>query len=412
MSGVYDFVVVGGGAVGVATALALAESQTRPSVLVLEAETRLAAHQSGHNSGVIHSGLYYKPGSLKASTSTSGREALYRFCAENGVPHRRTGKLVVATQTAELAALDELERRGRANGLAELKRLDPEGLREIEPEVAGLAGLWVGETGIVDFVAVTAAYARRLVELGGEVRTGARLLAVTPRSDGLGLETSSGEVSCRRLVGCAGLASDRVARLCGVDPEVAIVPFRGDYYQLQAARRGLVRGLIYPVPDPALPFLGVHLTRTIHDQVEAGPNAVLALARQRYSRLAFSPRDAFETLAYPGTWRLLRRYWRTGWAELARSFSQRSFASALARLVPAIRPDDIEPAGCGIRAQAVGRDGRLVDDFLLVEGPRSLHVLNAPSPAATASLAIGKTVAARALAAADLKGQAGSARRT
>lgn len=396
MSPIYDYVVVGGGAVGTATALALVRDPRRPSVLLIEAEDRLAAHQSGHNSGVIHSGLYYKPGSLKASTSTSGREALYRFCAEQGVPHRRTGKLVVAAQPTELPALDELERRGRANGLVEIRRLDLEGLREVEPEVSGVAGLWVGETGIVDFVAVTEAYARCLREAGGEVRLGTRLRAVEARADHLTLITSAGEIRGRFLVNCAGLACDRVARLCGVDPGVAIVPFRGDYYQLKAERRGLVRGLIYPVPDPALPFLGVHLTRTIHDQVEAGPNAVLALARQRYSRLALVPRDALGTLAYPGTWRLLRRYWRTGWAELRRSFSPQSFASALARLVPAIRREDIEPAGCGIRAQAVARDGKLVDDFLLLEGPRSLHVLNAPSPAATASLAVGRTVAERA----------------
>lgn len=386
--------VVGGGAVGVATAMALAEGG-HLSLVLLEAEPALAAHQSSHNSGVIHSGLYYKPGSLKAETATAGRQALYRFCEQEGLPHRRSGKLVVATEERELPALAELERRGRANGLADLKRLSPAEMRDIEPEVAGLAGLWVGETGIVDFAEVTRAYARRVEAAGGEVHTRARLLLVHPRADGLTLETAAGELTCGFLINCAGLAGDRVARLCGVDPGLSIVPFRGDYYELRPERRSLVRGLIYPVPDPSLPFLGVHLTRTIHDQVEAGPNAVLALARERYRKLAFVPRDAWAALSYPGTWRLLRRYWRTGLAEVRRSLSRTAFAAALARLVPAIRRDDLVPAGCGIRAQAVDRDGKLVDDFRLVAAPRSLHVLNTPSPAATASIAIGRVVAER-----------------
>lgn len=398
MRATYDLVVVGGGIVGMASALALLRRRPALKLAVLEAEARLALHQSGRNSGVIHSGLYYKPGSLKARTCTEGREAMFRFCAEEGIPHRRCGKLVVATREEEIPALEELERRGRANGLEGLERLGPREIREVEPEARGLDGLWVPQTGVVDFAAVTRALARRVEEAGGEVRTGARVTAVARRSGGLLLATAAGEVECAHLVGCAGLGSDRLARRCGLQPEVRILPFRGDYYELVPASRERVRGLIYPVPDPELPFLGVHLTRTIDDRVEAGPNAVLSLAREGYRRLAFSLQDAWEIAAYPGTWRLLARYWRAAAGEVRRSFSRRLFARDLARLVPALTAADVEPAGCGIRAQAVDRRGRLVDDFHVLEGETSLHVLNAPSPAATASLAIGRTIAERAAA--------------
>jgi L-2-hydroxyglutarate oxidase len=388
----WDVVVVGGGIVGTATALALAERGR--SVAVLEGEARLAAHQSGHNSGVVHSGLYYRPGSLKAENCVAGREAMYRFCAEHDIPHERCGKLVVATAEDELPALAELERRGHANGLAGVRRLGRDEMREREPEVAGLAGLLVPETGIVDYARVTAAIAERVRAAGGEIRTGARLLACRHEPDGLAADTTAGAVHARLLVNCAGLQSDRVARLCGVDPGLAIVPVRGEYWALAPARRHLVRHLVYPVPDPAFPFLGVHFTRTIGGAVEAGPNAVLALRREGYRWTDVSPRDLAALAGYPGFWRMARRHWRTGLGEVHRSLSKHAFVAALRRLVPALRPDDLVPAGAGVRAQAVLPDGRLLDDFRIVEGAQSVHMLNAPSPAATASLAIGRRVAA------------------
>ncbi|MFN7962838.1 MAG: L-2-hydroxyglutarate oxidase [Thermoanaerobaculia bacterium] len=391
----HDLVVVGGGIVGLATALAVAE-RYRVSLLLLEAEDRLGAHQTGHNSGVIHAGLYYRPGSLKAATCAEGREALYRFCDEEGIPYRRSGKLVVATRPEQLPMLDELERRGRANGLSDLERLGPSELAEREPAACGVAGLWVAQTGVVSYPKVAEAYARRLAASGATILTGARVQAVNRRADGLVIETAAGSFEAAALIGCAGAGSDRLARRCGLAPQLRIVPFRGDYHELAENRRDLVRTLIYPVPDPAFPFLGVHFTRRIDDRVEIGPNAVLALARERYGRLSFAPRDAWEALAYPGLWRLARRYWATGLAELHRSFSRRAFAEAARELVPALRNDDLRPAGCGVRAQALDRQGRLIDDFALLAGERSLHVLNAPSPAATASLAIGRRIAEQA----------------
>ena len=370
------------------------------SLAVLEAEERLATHQTGHNTGVIHSGLYYPPGSAKARLCAAGREALYRFLDEEGLPYRRSGKLVVAVDAGEVPRLDELERRGRANGLAGLRRLSAGEIRELEPHAAGVAGLWVAETGLVDFAAVAERIAARLRASGGTVVTGARVTRVVRERDGGGLvvETPRGPFACGGLVNCAGLQSDRVARLCGVEPDLRIVPFRGDYYALVPARRELVRHPIYPVPDPAFPFLDVHFTTTLAGGVEIGPNAVLALARQRYRRLAFSLRDTAATLGWPGFWRLAGRHWRTGLGELRRSLSRAAFARAAARLVPEIRPADLVAAGCGIRAQAVDRRGRLVDDFRFATGDRTVHVLNAPSPAATAALAIGEEIAATAAA--------------
>ncbi len=390
----FDVAVVGGGIVGLATARALS-SRPGLSLVVLEAEPGLARHQSGRNSGVVHSGLYYPPGSLKARLCRDGAEALFRFCAERGVPAQRSGKLVVAATAAELPRLDELERRGRANGLAGVRRLRPGELGEFEPHAAGAGGLWVPETGVVDFARVCEALAAEVRSAGGEVRTGARLEGARAAAGGWTLETSGGALGCRFLVACAGLQSDRVARLCGVEPGLAIVPFRGDYWRLVGGSRGLVRGLIYPVPDPGLPFLGVHLTRRIDGEVEAGPNAVPALAREGFRRSSFSARDALAVVGYPGFWRLARRHWLSGVAEIRRGASRRAFAAALARLVPAVRPADLERASSGVRAQAVEPSGELVDDFRMVEGERSLHVLNAPSPAATAALAIGRLLADR-----------------
>jgi L-2-hydroxyglutarate oxidase len=397
----HDIAIIGGGIVGTATAMALVE-RTRASVVVLETEDRLAAHQTGHNSGVIHSGLYYKPGSLKARNCVAGREALYRFCAEHGIAHERCGKVVVAVRESEVPRLDELERRGRANGLEGLRRLTPEEIHEREPHARGVAGLFVPDTGIVDYAAVTEAYAARVRAGGGTVVTGARVLscrrdAGAPGAAGdLVLETPRGAVRCGSLVNCGGLQSDRVARLCGVEPGVRIVPFRGEYYDLVEDRRHLARNLIYPVPDPAFPFLGVHFTRRVSGGVEAGPNAVLALAREGYARTSFSARDTAGLLAYAGFWRMGLRHWRMGLHESWRSTSTGAFVAALRRLIPEITRADVTRAGAGVRAQALEPDGKLSDDFLIVEAERMIHVLNAPSPAATASITIGRTLAERA----------------
>ncbi len=389
----FDVAVVGGGLVGLASALAAAEAGRR--VVVLEGEEGVAAHQSGHNSGVIHAGLYYQPGSLRAGLCNEGREALYAFLEREDVPFRRSGKLVVATSEAELPALEELARRGAANGLTEVKRLDPLEIRSIEPEVAGVAALLIAETGLVDYVEVARAYVRVLKRAGGGVRTGARVVGIRTRGGAIEVATTSGGVQAGAVINCAGLQADRVARLAGVDPGVQIVPFRGEYCELAPAARSLVTRPIYPVPHPAFPFLGVHLTPRLDGRVEAGPNAVLAGHREGYRPGAFAGRDTVEMLRYPGFWRLAARHWRLGVSEMGRSWSREQFVRALQRLVPAVRNEHLVAGGSGVRAQAVDREGRLVNDFLFVEGERSLHVLNAPSPAATASLAIGRAIAAR-----------------
>ena len=386
-----DVAVVGGGIVGLATAMALA-TQHRLSVTVLEAEDRVARHQTGNNSGVIHSGLYYKPGSLKATLCAEGREAMYQFCAEHQIPHERCGKIVVATREAELPALAELERRGKANGLLP-KPLSSEQIKEHEPNIAGIAGLLVEETGIVRYSAVAEAYAEVIRKHGGKVITGARATGVVRVGDGLVVQTAKGEVRARHLVNCGGLESDRVARLCGIEPGVRIVPFRGEYYQLAKSSEHLIRNLVYPVPDPRFPFLGVHFTRMVGGGVEAGPNAVLAWARKGYKRLSFNPRDAIEIATFAGTWRMARKYWKTGLGEMYRSFSKRAFLAALQRLLPALTLNDLQPGGAGVRAQAMEPSGAMVDDFRIIESDRMVHVLNAPSPAATASISIGMYIA-------------------
>ncbi len=408
--------IVGGGIVGLATARELAGRGH--AVTVLEAEDRIAAHQTGHNSGVIHSGLYYVPGSAKARLCTEGRDALYRFCQEEEIAHRRTGKLVVARNRTEVDRLDELERRGRANGLDGMERLGEDEMRARHPAVAGVGGLWVRETGIVDYREVAAALARRVREAGGTVRTGARVVAIEPdaasngAAGGVRVRLAGGEeLAGGFLVNCAGLQSDRVANLCrdgaGRWKNLRIVPFRGEYRELAAPARSeagpAIDFPIYPVPDPRFPFLGVHLTPTIDGRVEAGPNAVLALHRHGYRRpdpLAVSglrhPRDLVATLAFPGFWRLALCHWRFGAAELARSWSDRLFRREMRRLVPGVdERERVERGHSGIRAQAVDRQGNLVDDFRIVHRERQVHVLNAPSPAATASLAIGRHVADR-----------------
>jgi (S)-2-hydroxyglutarate dehydrogenase len=363
------------------------------SLVVLETEDRLAPHQTGNNSGVIHSGLYYKPGSQKARNCVEGREAMYRFCQEHGISHDACGKVVVALEERELPALDELERRGLANGLKGLKRLSSEEIREHEPHVRGIAGLHVPETGIVDYKAVTAKYGELVRQLGGDIRLTARVCAVRRTSGALVLETRLGEVRASHLINCGGLHADRVARMCGLDPGLLIIPFRGEYYELVPERQFLVKNLIYPVPDPRFPFLGVHFTRMINGGIEAGPNAVLALKREGYSWSSISLRDLWQMATYKGFWKMAGKYWKMGLSEFQRSLSKVAFHRALARLIPALRIEDIQPAGAGVRAQALEPSGALVDDFRFVQAERMIHVLNAPSPAATASLAIGKTIA-------------------
>jgi L-2-hydroxyglutarate oxidase len=396
-----DVAVIGGGIVGMATAMAVL-SRRHVSLLVLEKEGRLAAHQTGNNSGVIHSGLYYKPGSLKARNCTVGREALYRFCAEHDITAERCGKVVVATREEQLPVLEELRRRGEANGLAGVRRLGPEEIREVEPHAAGIAGLLVPQTGIVDYVRVTEAYGAEVLSAGGEVRLDAPVHRIGRENGAMVLETGAGEVRCRSLINCAGLQSDRVARLAGVEPGVRIVPFRGEYYELAPERRKLVRNLIYPVPDPEFPFLGVHFTRMIAGGVEAGPNAVLAFKREGYTRWSFSARDLLDVFCYGGFWRMAGSYWRMGFGEFWRSWNKGAFVRALQVLLPEITAADLVPGGAGVRAQALDADGKLLDDFRIVEAERQVHVLNAPSPAATASLSIGEAIADLALKSFDL----------
>ena len=389
----FDIAIAGGGIIGVATALALTEMPGR-TVVILEAEDRLAAHQSGHNSGVIHAGLYYKPGSLKARLCAEGREALYRFCAEHAIRHEKCGKVVVATTEGELARLDDLHQRGLANGLEGLRRLTPYELRQREPHATGLGALLVPQTGIVDFAEVTRAMAEVVDERGGVIRCSSPAIGARDVGDHIVVETRTGEIECRHLIACAGLQADRVARRCGVKTNVRIIPFRGEYVQLASGARSLVRHLIYPVPDPALPFLGVHFTRTIDGAVEIGPNALLSMARNGYRRGAFSARDAADMLRFRGFWRLGMRHWRTGRTERRRSRRPELMLEDLRRLVPEVMAEDMEPGRCGVRAMAVDPAGAMLDDFHIVKAGRMVHVLNAPSPAATASLAIGRHIAA------------------
>ncbi|RPJ45098.1 MAG: L-2-hydroxyglutarate oxidase [Chloroflexi bacterium] len=389
----YDIAIIGGGIVGMATAMALVKQSTA-KVVVLEAEEKLAAHQTGHNSGVIHSGLYYKPGSMKARNCVEGREEMYRFCEEYGIAHDNCGKLVVATSEAEIPALNRLEERGHANGLVGLQRLNSLAeLREYEPHVNGIAGLHVKQTGIVDYKAVTDTYGQIVREKGGEIRLNSRVNKVHPGSGEIVLETVTGEVHAHNLINCAGLQSDRVARMCGVDPKLQIVPFRGEYYEIAHEREFLVRNLIYPVPDPAFPFLGVHFTRMIHGGVEAGPNAVLAFKREGYSKWQFNIKDMATYGFYSGFWGMAAKHWKMGMGEFYRSYNKRAFVKALQRLMPELRMEDVHAAGSGIRAQALEPNGQLADDFRIAEAECMVHVLNAPSPAATASISIGRAIA-------------------
>jgi len=393
------FLIIGGGIVGLATAYRLGERFPGATITVLEKESQVGQHQTGHNSGVLHCGLYYKPGSVKARLAVTGIRQMVEFCQENGVAHEICGKLVVAADETEVPRLRDLEQRGAANGLEGLRWLDREPMREIEPHVGGVAALRVPQEGIVDYAAVCAALVKRLEEHGARVAVGARAVRLRRASGEWIAETPAGEFTAGFLINCAGLHSDRVAQLAGERRSVRILPFRGEYYKIRPERQHLVRNLIYPVPDPAFPFLGVHFTRLIHGGVEAGPNAVLALAREGYRKTDFRPADLFDALSYPGFWRFLRRYPSMAWYELRRSFSRELFCQALRRLVPEIQPGDLATGGSGVRAQAITPQGELVQDFQLIARPDALHVLNAPSPAATASLAIGAEIAATVAAA-------------
>ncbi len=388
--------VVGGGILGLAVARELIRRRPRDSVCVLERESELGTHQTGHNSGVIHAGLYYPPGSLKARLCVEGARELYDYCAQRGIPTERCGKIVIATHPSELERLDELERRARANRVPGLRRLDAAAIAEIEPHARGIAGLHSPSTGIVDFRAVARAYAQDLLDAGGSIVVGCEVTAVTVSRRALRLTHSFGSTDAGHAVFCAGAWADRLAVAAGADPDPRIVPFRGAYLRLLPDRRPLVRSLIYPVPDPALPFLGLHLTRNIRGEVLIGPTALLAGARDAHRLASLRRRDLLDTLAWPGTWRMLSHSWATGVGELRHAAIRSSFVRAAARYVPELRVADVEPAFSGVRAQALGRDGRLLDDFVFSATDRALHVRNAPSPAATSSLAIARHIADQA----------------
>ena len=387
--------IIGGGLVGLATAWQLLRSRRVRALTLLEKESTVGAHQSTHNSGVLHAGLYYRPGSLKARLAVEGIRAMTAYCREKNIPHEICGKVVVAVDDGEVPRLHELEARGQANGLTGLRRLDRAGLLEIEPHAAGQAALHVPEEGIVDYAAVCQSLHADLLAMGGRVVTGATVTGLSETPDGWTAETGVGDFAGDFLINCAGLQSDRVCRLAGLDPTDRIVPFRGEYYQLRPEAAHLVRHLIYPVPDPKFPFLGVHFTRLISGHVEAGPNAVLAFAREAYRKTQWNARDLGEALTFPGLWKFLARHPRMAWDEGMRSLSKKLFCQSLQRLVSDLREEDLLPGGAGVRAQAISPAGELVQDFRLVSGPRALHVVNAPSPAATASLAIGREVMER-----------------
>ena len=384
----YDLAIVGGGIIGCATAMRLVERYPRYRVAVIEKEAKVAAHQSGHNSGVIHSGIYYAPGSLKAKNCVAGVQALLAFCDENGIKYDLCGKVIVATSEEELPRLDELHRRGAANGVPGLEMIDKARLRELEPHATGLRALLSPKTGIIDYAEVTRAYAARFEKGGGDLRLGTRVLGIERRGNTIATQTTAGDIESTYLINCAGLYSDAVAKMMGLGAGLRIVPFRGEYYFLKPEAHHLVKTLIYPVPDPGFPFLGVHFTRTIHGGVEAGPNAVLALAREGYTKTTFNAREAIASLGFGGFWGMARRYWKTGMGEMYRSLNKAAFTKALQVLVPEIRPEHLDRGGAGVRAQAVDATGRLVDDFRIVEARNAIHVLNAPSPGATSSLSI------------------------
>jgi (S)-2-hydroxyglutarate dehydrogenase len=393
----HEVIVVGGGIVGLATAFRLLESRPGLRLLLLEKEPKLAAHQTGNNSGVLHSGLYYKPGSEKARLSVQGLQQLVAFCREHGVAHEQCGKIVVATSDDEIPRLENLWQRGNANGLQGLRKLTAAQIKEIEPHASGIAAIHVPQEGIVDYPAVCEKLADLIRKGGGEIRLGARALKLVPQADGWFVNSSAGDFHARFVITCGGLHSDRLVRAAGQRPAAKIIPFRGEYYKIKEERQHLVRNLIYPVPDPKFPFLGVHFTRLIHGGIEAGPNAVLAFAREGYRWSDINVRDLAESLFFPGLWRFLAAYPSLCGYEIRRSLSRSEFCRSLQKLVPEIREEDLETGGAGVRAQAMTADGKLVEDFHFEEQRGMLHVVNAPSPAATAALAIGSSIAGRVL---------------
>ena len=385
----YDVMVVGGGIIGLSTAMHLMQRNPELRVAVLEKEAELATHQTGHNSGVIHSGIYYRPGSHKANFCVAGVQRLIDFCDENEIEYERCGKVIVATDESELGRLDNLYQRGMANGVEGLEVIGPERLKEIEPYSAGIKALWSPGTGIADYPKVAQTYATKFAHAGGDVFTQAPVLGITRYGETLALETPKGTVQTSHIINCAGLYADRVAGMIEERVDVRIIPFRGEYYTLRPESHHLVSGLIYPVPDPRFPFLGVHYTRNIWGSVEAGPNAVLALSREGYRKSDFNLTESLETFTYPGFWKMTSKHWRTGLGEMRRSYSKSIFLQDLQRLLPEIQEEDLAPGGAGVRAQAVDRNGTLLDDFSIIRGREAVHVLNAPSPGATSSLAIG-----------------------
>jgi L-2-hydroxyglutarate oxidase LhgO len=391
-----DVVIIGGGIVGLATAYRLLQDRPDLHLVILEKEDAVAQHQTGRNSGVLHSGIYYKPGSLKAKNCRAGKEAMVAFCEAENVPYEICGKVIVATEETEVPTLRMIYERGRENGV-DCTMVGAERLRELEPHAAGIQAIHVPETGIVDYRIVCERLAERIREMGGEIRTGARVERIGHADGTNTVYSTTDTVSTRTVVNCAGLQSDRVAAMTGTKPEVKIVPFRGEYYVLTDEAKSLCRNLIYPVPNPSFPFLGVHFTRMVDGRVECGPNAVLAFAREGYTKTDVNPRDLAETLAYPGFLKLAATYWKTGAGEMWRSFSKQAFVRALQKLIPEIRAEHLEPAPAGVRAQAVTRDGQLLDDFLIEESGSVINVCNAPSPAATSALNIGRTIADRLL---------------
>jgi (S)-2-hydroxyglutarate dehydrogenase len=396
ISKTYDLAIIGGGIVGTAVGMSLQKDKNL-SVILIEAENKFAAHQTGNNSGVIHSGLYYKPGSLKAKNCREGRELIYKFCAENNIPHNKCGKIVIALNDYEVTVLNELEQRGKENGLKEIRKISKEEIKEYEPHADGILGLFIPETGIVDYSLVTKKYVEIIKEYGGEALTSTKFLNLVRKNGEMILETNQGEIKSRVLVNCSGLQSDRVAKKCGVIPNLQIIPFRGEYFNLVKEKEYLINNLIYPVPDPKFPFLGVHFTRMINGGVEAGPNAVLSFKRVGYKKFDFSFRDSLEMISYVGFWKMAAKHYKMGINEFYRSFNKNEFVSALQKLVPEIKDADIYPGGTGVRAQALEPDGKLVDDFRIIEAENMVHVLNAPSPAATASISIGNIIAGLAM---------------
>jgi L-2-hydroxyglutarate oxidase LhgO len=393
----YDIAIIGGGILGLSTAMQLLERAPQWRVAVIEKEEQLATHQTGHNSGVMHSGIYYRPGSHKAQFCVAGLNNMVKFCDENEIEYQQCGKVIVALHESEFGRLDDLLQRGTANGVPDLEMVGPERLKEIEPHTAGVRALWAPHTGIVDFTKVAAAFADKFQQAGGDIFTGAAVKKITNTSGNVALETTKGTLQAKHLINCAGLHADKVASMTGEKVGVRIIPFRGEYYTLRPESHHLVSGLIYPVPDPQFPFLGVHFTRNIKGHVEAGPNAVMALRREGYRKRDFSLGESLGNLAYPGFWKMAMKYWKIGLGEVYRSYSRRVFLRDLQRLIPEIQNSDLASGGSGVRAQAVARDGSLLDDFSIIQGRDAIHVLNAPSPGATSSLAIGEHIAGLAI---------------